>query len=76
MTLTAAEAVEDPPGAVDAVLRVTREAGALGVVSGPAAPDLESVVVDRLPHPVAAQFARDLAALVPAVAVPSGPGPR
>jgi hypothetical protein len=38
--------------------------------------DLGSVLVDRLPESVAAQFARDLAALVPATAIPGGAGRR
>ena len=74
--LTAAASVEDLPVAVDAVLRLTGETGALGVLGRQATPDLGSVLVDRLPESVAAQFARDLAALVPATAVPGGAGPR
>ena len=48
--LTAAASVEDLPVAVDAVLRLTGETGALGTLSRPAAPDLGSVLVDRLPE--------------------------
>ncbi len=76
VTLAAAASAEDLPVAVDAVLRLTGETGTLGVLGRPAAPDLESVTVDRLPHAVAAEFARDLAALVPATAVAASAGPR
>ena len=74
--LTAAASVEDLPVAVDAVLRLTGETGALGTLGRQARPDLGSVLVDRLPESVAAQFARDLAALVPATAIPGGAGRR
>ena len=74
--LTAAASVEDLPVVVDAVLRLTGETGALGTLGRQARPDLGSVLVDRLPESVAAQFARDLAALVPATAIPGGAGRR
>jgi hypothetical protein len=74
--LTAAASVEDLPVAVDAVLRLTGETAALGTLSRQATPDPGPVLVDRLAESVAAQFARDLAALVPATAVFSGADPR
>ena len=70
------EAHEDLPVAVDAVLRLTGETAALGTLSRQATPDPGPVLVDRLAESVAAQFARDLAALVPATAVFSGADPR
>jgi S-DNA-T family DNA segregation ATPase FtsK/SpoIIIE len=70
--LTAAASVDDLPVAVDAVLRLSGETGARGTLSRQATPDLGSVLVDRLPESVAEQFARDLAALVPATAVFAG----
>jgi S-DNA-T family DNA segregation ATPase FtsK/SpoIIIE len=70
VTLAAAASAENLPVAVDAALRLTGETGAQGVLGRGAAPGTGSVLVDRLPHAVARQFARDLAALVPATAVP------
>jgi hypothetical protein len=68
VTLMAAAPVEDLPVPVDAVLRLTGETAALGVLRRRGIPDPAPVLVDRLPHSVAEQFARDLAALVPATA--------
>ena len=76
LTLAAAASTEKLPVTVDAVLRLTGETGVLGVLGRGAAPGTGAVLVDQLPHAVATQFARDLAALVPATAVPAGAGPR
>ena len=65
VTLAAADSVEDLPVTVDAALRLTGETGDRGVLSRQAAAERDGVVVDRLPHVAAAQFARDLAALDP-----------
>jgi S-DNA-T family DNA segregation ATPase FtsK/SpoIIIE len=65
VTLAAADATGDLPVSVDAALRLTGETGDIGVLGRQAAPDQGSVLVDRLPRPAAAQFARDLAALTP-----------
>ena len=76
VTLAAADSVGHLPVTVDAVLRLTGETGAMGVLGGPVTTDPGSVLVDRLPHSVAVQFARDLAALTPEAHVPGGAGPR
>ena len=65
VTLAAADSVEDLPVTVDAALRLTGETGDRGVLSRQGTPDQEPMLVDRLPHAAAAQFARDLAALIP-----------
>jgi DNA segregation ATPase FtsK/SpoIIIE, S-DNA-T family len=73
VALAAADSVEELPVTVDALLRLTGETGDVGVLSRQAAPDQESVTVDRLPRTAAAQFARDLAALAPATSAAALP---
>ncbi|WP_167761724.1 FtsK/SpoIIIE domain-containing protein [Blastococcus sp. CT_GayMR19] len=65
LTLAVADSVADLPVTVDAALRLSGETGDVGVLSRQAVADQSSIVVDRLPRSVAAQFARDLAALSP-----------
>lgn len=76
MTLAAADSVAGLPVSVGAVMRLPGETGAPGLVGGQAVPGAGSVHVDRLPPSVAAQFARDLAARVPATSVSGGWGVR
>jgi S-DNA-T family DNA segregation ATPase FtsK/SpoIIIE len=65
VVLAAAESAEALPVAVDAALRLNGETGDLAVLSRRGVADQGSVVVDRLPRATAAEFARDLAALIP-----------
>jgi S-DNA-T family DNA segregation ATPase FtsK/SpoIIIE len=73
LTLAAADSMADLPVTVDAALRLSGETGDVGVLSRQAVADQGSVVVDRLPRSVAAQFARDLAALSAAISDESLP---
>jgi S-DNA-T family DNA segregation ATPase FtsK/SpoIIIE len=68
VSLAIAESAEDLPVSVDATLRLGGETGDIAVLSRQGQPDRTSVTVDRLPRSVAAQFARDLAPLVPVAA--------
>jgi S-DNA-T family DNA segregation ATPase FtsK/SpoIIIE len=68
VALTVADSVEDVPVDVDAVLRLSGETGDIGVLSRQGVPDRDAVTVDRLPDDVAADLARDLAALAPVTA--------
>lgn len=73
LVLTTAASPEDLAVQVDAVLQLTGETGGLAVLRRRGLPDRAQVRVDRLPRAVAARFARDLAALSPALSVRSLP---
>src|SRR4029453_6753283 len=73
VTVTAADRAEDVPVDVDAVLRLSGETGDVGVLSRQGMPDRAAVTIDRLPPALAADLARDLAALVPVTAGSSLP---
>jgi S-DNA-T family DNA segregation ATPase FtsK/SpoIIIE len=68
VTVTVGDSTEDVPVDVDAVLRLSGETGDIGVLSQQGLPDREAVTVDRLPPALAAELARDLAALTPVTA--------
>lgn len=68
LVLTTAESAEEVPVPVQTVLRLTGETGDLAVVSREGLADRTDVQVDRVPRTIAAELARDLAALVPASA--------
>jgi S-DNA-T family DNA segregation ATPase FtsK/SpoIIIE len=65
VTITVADSAEDVPVDVDAVLRLSGETGDIGVLSRQGVPDRKAVTVDRLTTALAAELARDLAALAP-----------
>jgi S-DNA-T family DNA segregation ATPase FtsK/SpoIIIE len=73
VTVAAAEQAEAVPVAVNAVLELGGETGDVAVLRRQGTADRPGIVVDRLPRPVAAAFARDLAALVPAESASSLP---
>lgn len=74
VTLTTAETAETLPVVVDNAVRLAGETGDVAVLSTPGTPGHPRVTVDRLPRPVAAEFARDLARLSPASAQSALPG--
>ncbi|MCW2712964.1 MAG: segregation ATPase FtsK/SpoIIIE, family [Frankiales bacterium] len=65
LTVAAAESAEGLPVVVDTVLRLTGETGDVATLARQDHPDRTGVTVDRLPRAVGAEFARDLAALIP-----------
>jgi S-DNA-T family DNA segregation ATPase FtsK/SpoIIIE len=65
VALAAAERVEDLPVSVDTVVRLAGETGDVATVSRQGVADRVDVIVDRLPRAAAAEFARDLADLLP-----------
>jgi S-DNA-T family DNA segregation ATPase FtsK/SpoIIIE len=65
VVLTTAADPSDVPVDVDAVLRPSGETGDTGVLRRQGLADRDEVTVDRLPAALAAEFARDLAALAP-----------
>ncbi|HEY0506932.1 MAG TPA: FtsK/SpoIIIE domain-containing protein [Blastococcus sp.] len=65
LTVAAAESAEELPVVVDTVLRLTGETGDVATLARQGHPDRTGVAVDRLPRAVGAEFARDLAALMP-----------
>jgi S-DNA-T family DNA segregation ATPase FtsK/SpoIIIE len=71
--VSAAESVEDVPVPVDAVLHLAGETGDIAVLSRQGMADRPGVRVDRLPLRTAAEFARDLAGLLPAASDSSLP---
>jgi S-DNA-T family DNA segregation ATPase FtsK/SpoIIIE len=73
VTVTIADSAEDSSVDVDAVLRLSGETGDIGVLSRQGVPDRDAVTVDRLPATLAAELARDLAALAPVTAESSLP---
>ena len=66
LVLTTAESAEDLAVPVPTVLRLAGETGDVAVLSREGLPDRPEVQVDRLSRPIAAELARDLAALAPA----------
>ncbi|TQN41563.1 S-DNA-T family DNA segregation ATPase FtsK/SpoIIIE [Blastococcus colisei] len=65
VVLTSADTQEELTVDVDAVLRLSGETGDTGVLSRQGLPDRSGVAVDRLSARLAADLARDLAALTP-----------